>query len=539
MTSGRIKSGKVKKIAPTAVTADRYNFIQLSETEPDLGVPAATGYVLTSDTTGTRSWVAAASTLETSPITFVGDDSTGTGVNLGETFKIAGTQNVTTAVSGDTLTITGPNLTNYVQRTDKAITVVGDDSTGTDLNIGETIKIAGTGGITTAVSGDTLTISVSKNLDVNEISSSDSTAIQVNDGLNVRGTLTATGLVANGLTYPTIDGTSNQVLVTNGSGILSFTNLTSFAGITFVGDDSTGSTINTAETLKFVGGNNITTAVVDDVVTITGSKNINVNEISSTDSTAIQVNDGLNVSGPLTTSNFSSPSATITGGTIDNVAIGGTTAAAGTFTTLTATTSLTANTIVTNEISSTDSTAIQVNDGVNVIGNVTAYTFNTEGLSVYRNNILSTRSDDNLVLSASGSGRIYVQGNFEVSNTAYLNNVTVTGTATLPVIKTNLISSDDSTAVQVADGMNVSGTLSADVLDVNEISSADSSAIQINDAVNISGTLNAKTIVTNDLISEDSTAINVLDGMNVSGTLSADVLGAVFIGVSSPRYVGL
>ena len=50
-------------------------------------------------------------------ITFVGDDSTGTAVTQGETFKFAGTQNITTAVSGDTLTITGPDLTNYLQNT--------------------------------------------------------------------------------------------------------------------------------------------------------------------------------------------------------------------------------------------------------------------------------------------------------------------------------------------------------------------------------------------------------------------------------------
>lgn len=248
MGTGRIKSGKVKKIASTAVSADRYNFIQLSETEPDLGVPAATGYVLTSDTFGTRSWVTAASTLETSPITFVGDDSTGTGVNLGETFKFKGGNNITTAVIGDELTI-----------------------------------------------------SVSKNLDVNELSSS-------------------------------------------------------------------------------------------------------------------------------------------------------------------------------------DSTAIQINDAVNVIGDLTAYTFNTEGLSVYRNNISAIRSDDNLVLSASGSGRVYVQGNLEVTDTAYLNNVTATGTATLPVIKTNSISSDDSTAVQVADGLNISGTLTVANAVINRIVTDDSSDININGA---------------------------------------------------------
>jgi hypothetical protein len=42
-----------------------------------------------------------------SATTFVGDDSTGTAVNPGETFKIAGSTGITTAVSGDTLTITG------------------------------------------------------------------------------------------------------------------------------------------------------------------------------------------------------------------------------------------------------------------------------------------------------------------------------------------------------------------------------------------------------------------------------------------------
>ena len=54
----KLISGKIKKVPPTEVSADRYDFIQLSETEPDLGVPAVAGYVLSSDTTGDRSWIA-------------------------------------------------------------------------------------------------------------------------------------------------------------------------------------------------------------------------------------------------------------------------------------------------------------------------------------------------------------------------------------------------------------------------------------------------------------------------------------------------
>jgi hypothetical protein len=54
--------------------------------------------------------------------------------------------------------------------------------------------------------GDILTITGSKDIDVNSISSGDSTAIQINDSINISGTVTAnSGLVANGITYPTTD----------------------------------------------------------------------------------------------------------------------------------------------------------------------------------------------------------------------------------------------------------------------------------------------------------------------------------------------
>ena len=50
-------SGKVKKTPPSEVSPERYDFIELAETEPDLGVPSTDGYVLSSNTDGTRSWV--------------------------------------------------------------------------------------------------------------------------------------------------------------------------------------------------------------------------------------------------------------------------------------------------------------------------------------------------------------------------------------------------------------------------------------------------------------------------------------------------
>jgi hypothetical protein len=116
-------------------------------------------------------------------LTFAGDDSTGTAVNTGETFKFAGTQNITTAVSGDTLTITGPNLSNYLQNTGP-----------------QTI--------------DGLTF------DDNKISANAS-----NSDLDLSGSGTGTVTIS-GLSFPTLDGSDGQFLTTDGAGNLSFTTIT-------------------------------------------------------------------------------------------------------------------------------------------------------------------------------------------------------------------------------------------------------------------------------------------------------------------------
>jgi hypothetical protein len=90
--------------------------------------------------------------------------------------------------------------------------------------------------------------------------------------------------------------------------------------------------------------------------------------------------------------------------------------------------------------------------------------------------------------------------------------VNISGSLTANTLKT------DSTAT-------ISGTLTANTIVTNDISSADSSAIQINDGVNVSGTLTANTLVTNNISSSESSAIQVNDGMNISGPLHAN--GAV------------
>lgn len=53
----RLVSSKVKKTPPSQVSESRYDFLQLSEAEPDLGVPGGNDYILTSNVDGERSWI--------------------------------------------------------------------------------------------------------------------------------------------------------------------------------------------------------------------------------------------------------------------------------------------------------------------------------------------------------------------------------------------------------------------------------------------------------------------------------------------------
>ena len=67
-------------------------------------------------------------------------------------------------------------------------------------------------------------------------------------------------------TLPAADGSANQVLTTNGSGVLSFS-APSASSLTLAGDTGTD-TFNTGETLTFTGGTGITSAVTNNTVTL-------------------------------------------------------------------------------------------------------------------------------------------------------------------------------------------------------------------------------------------------------------------------------
>ena len=172
-------------------------------------VDGTAGQVLKTDGAGNLSFTA----VDPGAITFVGDDSTGTAVNIGETFKIAGGTGLASTVSGDTITLdidaTVATLTGTQELTNKTLTFGSNTISGTAAQFNNSV-----------VDADFVTL----------------------DGFEI-------------LTNKTINTANNTITGTV---------------ITMVGDDSTGVTLNIAETFKIAGAQNITTAVSGDTLTITG-----------------------------------------------------------------------------------------------------------------------------------------------------------------------------------------------------------------------------------------------------------------------------
>ena len=181
--------------------------------------------------------------------------------------------------------------------------VVADDSATITVNAeGGEIRFTGGAGLTSSTdSAGTVTYSLDKIIDVNTIASSDSTAVTINDGLIVTGNFAFDGGVAVDtiLDQDNFASNSDSALATQQS-IKAYVD----------------GAISASSTASIVQGNS-SVAVADTgvgtvTVTIDGATNstftaagfstdtVNVNVLNSTDSTAIQVTDALNVSGAVT-----------------------------------------------------------------------------------------------------------------------------------------------------------------------------------------------------------------------------------------------
>jgi phage protein U len=240
-----------------------------------------------------------------------------------------------------------------------AIRFNGNNIEGTRSNEDIRLLPAGTGSVvfgSLSISGTSL-------------SSDDSTAININENLLVDGTATISGTATiTGATtlQSTLDVTGATTLST-----LDVTGNTTLAGTTTIDNltfnDNIISSSSNADIRLEPGG---TGAVVIASLTVDDNINITDNEITTTQSNSDLVLTPAGTGSVVITSDVD-----INGGTIDNTVIGGTTPAAGTFTTLTANTSVT-----------------------------------IDGVTITDNTISASRSNDDLELAGSGSGTITING---------------------------------------------------------------------------------------------------------------------------------
>jgi hypothetical protein len=77
MSKSRLLSGRVKKVTGDLLNVNRYRYLDLSNAEPDLGVPAANRQVLLGNTTGTRYWSSTLTSITLTTATLVNSTVTG------------------------------------------------------------------------------------------------------------------------------------------------------------------------------------------------------------------------------------------------------------------------------------------------------------------------------------------------------------------------------------------------------------------------------------------------------------------------------
>jgi hypothetical protein len=190
--------------------------------------------------------------------------------------------------SATTSTVTDDNLnkasalthaemdSNLINLRDSSFGIADDSSTVLQVTHDKTITVAGAGTVGTALSGDTLTITGSG-------ITATSTDTLTNKTFNANGTGNSisnieTADIAAGTLVTAAEGigsNDNDTTIPTSAAVKAYADSVggggSATGLTFVGDDSTGTLISDGETVKIAGGTGITTAMSGDTLTITAS----------------------------------------------------------------------------------------------------------------------------------------------------------------------------------------------------------------------------------------------------------------------------
>ena len=246
------------------------------------------------------------------------------------------------------------------------ITVRGNEIQATRTNDDLVLRASGTGSVTTGA----------LNFKGTSISSDDSTIININEGLIVDGSVTATSFTGDGSGLTGLSASALGDLTVTGSTITAPSN----ADITL----SPGGTGKVVLPAIQIDDNHIEGTRSNDDINLTpsGTGQVNVNKlrvdskvlIQDNEISAEQTNDDLVIT-PSGTGSVKMTKADIDGGTIDGATVGASSATTGVFTTLTANTSIT-----------------------------------VDGITLSDNEISTNASNANLELSGNGSGGVSISG---------------------------------------------------------------------------------------------------------------------------------
>ena len=236
--------------------------------------------------------------------TFIADSGTVDANAVKDTLTITGGTNVTTSITGDTLTIDATGATQNIWLT------INSDSGSTAANASnDTLTIAGGTGITTSILGDTLTINATGAPDQNlwETVTADTgstTANTTTDNLTIAGSgVISTSITGDTLTISStgdadqnlwetvsadsgsaVANTTTDNLTIAGSGVISTAIVGDTLTISSTGEPDqnlwltvsadTGATSanSTIDTLIVSGGTGISTSIVGDLLTITNTE---------------------------------------------------------------------------------------------------------------------------------------------------------------------------------------------------------------------------------------------------------------------------